>query len=631
MAKKKQFKAESKKLLNMMINSIYTNKDIFLRELISNASDAIDKLYYQGPEGMNRDDFYIAIEPDMEERTLSIIDNGIGMSKEELEKNLGTIAKSGSLEFKKSLDESAENADNVDIIGQFGVGFYSAFMVADKVSVVSRKYGEEECWQWDSEGPDGYTIYESAMIGHGTRIILHMKNNTEDFNYDEYMMEYKIRALVKKYSDYIRYPIQMEVTKTRPKEGGEDNEFESYTDIETLNSMVPLWKKKKSEIKPEEYTSLYQTKFYGQGEPLRVIHYSVEGVSSFSALLFIPERPPFNYFTPDYEKGLQLYSNGVLIMEKCADLIPDYFGFVRGVIDSDDLELNISRETLQKDRQVKNIAKNVEKKIRTELMNMLKNDRETYEEFFSKFGLSIKVGLYNSFGQLKDELGDLILYYSSSEKKLVTFKEYISRMKPDQKYIYYATGKYVDQIENLPQVEMLLDKGYEILYMTDDVDDFLIRILKNFDDKEFKSASSGGDLGIEESEEEKEKMNQQEEESRGMLDKMRDMLGDRVKDVRLSNRLKSNPVCLTVEGDISLEMEKVMNSMPVKDKVKSERILEINPSHHVFESLKKTFDEGDDDKLRVYTSMLYDQALIIEGLPIEDPVAFSQHVSELMN
>ncbi|MDD6254773.1 MAG: molecular chaperone HtpG [Eubacteriales bacterium] len=625
---KKQFKAESKKLLDMMINSIYTNKDIFLRELISNASDAIDKLYYEGPEGMSRDDFYIAIEPDLEERTLSIIDNGIGMTKEELEQNLGTIAKSGSLEFKKSLEEGA---DDIDIIGQFGVGFYSAFMVADKVTVVSRKFGQEECWQWESEGADGYTVFESAMVGHGTRIILHMKNNTEDFNYDDYMMEYKIRALVKKYSDYIRYPIQMEVTKTRPKEGGEDNEYESYTDIETLNSMVPLWKKKKSEIKPEEYTSLYQTKFYGQGEPLRTIHYSVEGVSSFSALLFIPERPPFNYFTPDYEKGLQLYSNGVLIMDKCADLIPDYFGFVRGIVDSDDLALNISRETLQKDRQVKNIAKNIEKKVRNELMNMLEKDRETYEEFFTKFGLSIKFGLYNSFGQLKDELADLILFYSSSEKKLVTLKEYISRMKDDQKYIYYATGKYYDQIENLPQVEMLLDKEYEILYMTDDVDDFLIRILKNYDDKEFKSVSTGGDLGIEESEEEKKEMTQKEEESRDMLDKMRGMLGDRVKDVRISNRLKSNPVCLTVEGDVSLEMEKVMNSMPVKDKVKSERILEINSSHPVFESLKKTFDAGDDEKLRVYTSLLYDQALIIEGLPLEDPVAFSKHVSELMN
>ncbi|MDD7409017.1 MAG: molecular chaperone HtpG [Anaerovoracaceae bacterium] len=624
---KKQFKAESKKLLDMMINSIYTNKDIFLRELISNASDAIDKLYYEGPEGMNRDDFYIAIEPDLEERTLSIIDNGIGMTKEELEQNLGTIAKSGSLEFKKSLEEGASD---VDIIGQFGVGFYSAFMVADKVTVVSRKYGQEECWQWESEGADGYTIYESAMVGHGTRVILHMKNNTEDYNYDDYMMEYKLRALVKKYSDYIRYPIQMEVQKTRPKEGGEDNEFESYNDIETLNSMVPLWKKKKSEITEEEYTSMYQNKFFGQGKPLRTIHYSVEGLSSFSALLFIPERPPFNYFTPDYEKGLQLYSSGVLIMDKCADLIPDYFGFVRGIVDSDDLALNLSRETLQKDRQVKNIAKNIEKKVRNELMSMLEKDRDTYEEFFTKFGLAIKFGLYNSFGQLKDELADLILFYSSSEKKLVTLKEYVSRMKPDQKYIYYATGKFVDQIENLPQVEVLLDKGYEILYMTDEVDDFLVRIMKDYEDKEFKSASTGGDLGIEESEAEKEELTQKEEESRGMLDKMRDMLGDRVKDVRISNRLKSNPVCLTVEGDISLEMEKVMNSMPVKDKVKSERILEINASHPVFEALKKTFEAGDDDKLRVYTSLLYDQSLIIEGLPVEDPVAFSKHVSELM-
>ena len=512
---KKQFKAESKKLLDMMINSVYTNKEIFLRELISNASDAIDKLYYEGPEGLSRDDFYIALETDPEERTLSVIDNGIGMSKEELEENLGTIARSGSLDFKRSLDEEKPE---VDIIGQFGVGFYSAFMVADKVTVISRKYGSEECWQWESTGADGYTLLESAMVGHGTRVILHIKNNTKDDNYDEYLFDYKLRSLVKKYSDYIRYPIQMEVEKTRQKEGGEDNEFETYTDVETLNSMVPLWKKSKSEITEDQYTQFYQEKFFGQGKPRRTIHYSVEGVSSFSALLFIPERPPFNYFSPDYEKGLQLYSSGVLIMDKCADLIPDHFGFVRGIVDSQDLSLNISREMLQQDRQVRNIAKSIEKKVRNELLSMLNTSREEYEDFFKDFGLSLKFGLYNSFGQLKEELQDLLLFYSSSEKKLVTLKEYVSRMKEDQKYIYYATGSSVNQIEKLPQIELLLDKGYEVLYMTDEVDDFLIRMIRTYQEKEFRSAS-GEDLGLEETEEEKEEFEKKASENKEMLAK----------------------------------------------------------------------------------------------------------------
>ena len=624
---KKQFKAESKKLLDMMINSIYTNKDIFLRELISNASDAIDKLYYEGPEGVNRNDFYIAIEPDINERTLSIIDNGIGMTKEEMEENLGTIAKSGSLEFKKSLEEGASD---IDIIGQFGVGFYSAFMVADRVTVVSRKYGQEECWQWESQGADGYTMLESAMIGYGTRIILHIKNNDEDYNYNDYLMEYKIRALVKKYSDYIRYPIQMEVEKTRKKEGGEDNQFESYHDIETLNSMTPLWKKKKSEITDEEYSSLYKDKFFGTADPLRTIHYSVEGLSSFSALLYIPDRPPFNYFTPDYEKGLQLYSNGVLIMEKCADLLPDYYGFVRGIVDSEDLELNISRETLQKSRQVKNIAKSIEKKVAAELKNMLENDRPAYEDFFEHFGLSIKFGLYNSFGRLKKELQDLLLFYSSSEKKEVTLKEYVSRMKEDQKNIYYATGKDVRQIENLPQIELLLDKGYEVLYMTDEVDDFLMRMIKDYEDKPYKAATDGGELEIEESEEEKKELDEKKEESKDMLSKMKDMLGGRVTDVILSQRLKSNPVCLSVEGDISLGMEKVLNNMPVQEKVNASKILEINPSHSVYEALKNAYNSGEEDKLRIYTSLLYDQALMIEGLPVENPVEMAKNISSLM-
>ncbi len=623
---KKQFKAESKKLLDMMINSVYTNKEIFLRELISNASDAIDKLYYEGPEGMTRDDFYIALETDPEERTLSIIDNGIGMSKEELEQNLGTIARSGSLDFKKSLDE--EKAE-VDIIGQFGVGFYSAFMVADRVTVISRKYGTEECWQWESTGADGYTLLESAMVGHGTRIILHIKNNTKDDNYDEYLFDYKLRALVRKYSDYIRYPIQMEVEKTRQKEGGEDNQFETYTDIETLNSMVPLWKKSKSEITEEQYTQFYQEKFYGQDKPRRTIHYSVEGVSSFSALLFIPERPPFNYFSADYEKGLRLYSSGVLIMDKCADLIPDHFSFVRGIVDSQDLSLNISREMLQQDRQVRNIAKSIEKKVRNELLSMLNTSREEYEAFFKDFGLSLKFGLYNSFGQLKEELEDLLLFYSSSEKKLVTLKEYVSRMKEEQKYIYYATGSSISQIEKLPQIELLLDKGYEILYMTDDVDDFLVRMLRNYQEKEFRSAS-GEDLGLEESEEEKKEFEKKADENKEMLAKMAEMLGGRVKEVRLSQRLKSNPVCMTVDGDVSIEMEKVLNSMPTQDKVKSQKVLELNPDHPVFQSLVGAYGEEDESKLRIYTALLYDQAMLIGGLDIEDPVAFSNHICDLM-
>ena len=573
---KKQFKAESKKLLDMMINSVYTNKEIFLRELISNASDAIDKLYYEGPEGLSRDDFYIALETDPEERTLSVIDNGIGMSKEELEENLGTIARSGSLDFKRSLDEEKPE---VDIIGQFGVGFYSAFMVADKVTVISRKYGSEECWQWESTGADGYTLLESAMVGHGTRVILHIKNNTKDDNYDEYLFDYKLRSLVKKYSDYIRYPIQMEVEKTRQKEGGEDNEFETYTDVETLNSMVPLWKKSKSEITEDQYTQFYQEKFFGQGKPRRTIHYSVEGVSSFSALLFIPERPPFNYFSPDYEKGLQLYSSGVLIMDKCADLIPDHFGFVRGIVDAQDLSLNISREMLAAGPSGEKHRKEHRKESqKTNCSSMLNTSREEYEDFFKDFGLSLKIGLYNSFGQLKEELQDLLLFYSSSEKKLVTLKEYVSRMKEDQKYIYYATGSSVNQIEKLPQIELLLDKGYEVLYMTDEVDDFLIRMIRTYQEKEFRSAS-GEDLGLEETEEEKEEFEKKASENKEMLAKMTEMLGGRVKEVRLSQRLKSNPVCMTVDGDVSIEMEKAINSMPVQGKVKSQKVLELNPDH----------------------------------------------------
>ena len=624
---KKQFKAESKRLLDMMINSIYTHNEIFLRELISNASDAIDKLYYKsltdGNTGISKDDFSIRIETDENARTLKIEDNGMGMTKEELENNLGTIARSGSLDFKSDM----EKQEDIDIIGQFGVGFYSAFMVSDKVNVVSKAYGSDQAYEWESSGADGYTIKEAEKEANGTVITLSLKADTEDEKYSEYLDTYKIKSLIKKYSDYIRYPITMMVDKSRLKEGSED-EYEKYSELETLNSMVPLWKRNKSELTDDDYNSFYKEKFFDFTDPAKVIHTNVEGVVSYTSLLFIPSKAPYNYYSKDYEKGLQLYSSGVLIMEKCADLLPDYFSFVKGLVDSQDLSLNISREMLQHDRQLKAIAQRLEKKIKSELLEMQSKDREKYLEFFKNFGLQLKYGLYDGFGANKDKLKDLVMFYSSKEKALVTLSEYVSRMKPDDKFIYYACGESIDKIDKLPQTELLKDKGYEILYMTDDIDEFAVQILHEFDGKEFKSVSAE-DLEIEETAEEKEKAEKQAEESKDMLEAMKDALDGKVAEVRLSQRLKSHPVCLTTKGGLSIEMEKVLNAMPMDQKVKSERVLEINAGHPVLETLKKSY-EADKDSIKMYAELLYNQALLIEGLPVDDPVAFSNSICELM-
>ena len=635
----KQFKAESKRLLDMMINSIYTHREIFLRELISNASDAIDKLYYQtlqnGDTGLNRDDFYIAINPDKEKRTLTITDNGCGMTKEELENNLGTIAKSGSLNFKKE----NEPKEDIEIIGQFGVGFYSAFMVAERITVLSKAYGSEEAYRWESEGAAGYTIEPCEKESRGTTIILNLKPNTDDNSYDEYLDTYTLKNLVKKYSDYIRYPIKMDVEKSRLKEAPKDeegketehkDEYETYTENETLNSMVPIWRKNKSEIKPEEYNEFYKSKFNDYQDPALVIHSSTEGTATYKALLFIPASAPYNFYTRDYEKGLQLYSNGVMIMDKCADLLPDYFSFVRGLVDSQDLSLNISREMLQHDRQLKIIEGRLEKKIKSELESMLANDREKYEQFFKNFGLQLKYGIYQDYGMHKDVLQDLLLFYSSAEKKPVTFKEYVSRMKEEQKFIYYACGESVARIEQLPQTEAVKDKGYEILYLTDDVDEFAMRMLMKYDDKEFKSVSAD-DLGLE-TEEEKKEAAKKVEENKDLLTFMKDALDGKVKQVILSQKLKTHPVCLSTDGAISLEMEKVLNSMPNQEnqeKITAERVLEINTNHPIFQKLSDLY-ANDKETLKQYASLLYTQALLIEGVKIDDPLEFSNQVCGLM-
>ena len=622
----KQFKAESKRLLDLMINSIYTHREIFLRELISNASDAIDKLYYRtlsdGDTGLNREDFCIQIIPDKEKRTLTITDNGCGMTKEELENNLGTIAKSGSLNFKKE----NEQKEDIEIIGQFGVGFYSAFMVSEDVTVISKPYGSEEACKWESTGTAGYTIEPCEKEGHGTDIVLKIKPNTDDNNYDEYLDTYTIKTLVKKYSDYIRYPIKMDVEKSRLKEGSKDD-YETYTENETLNSMVPIWRKNKNEITEDEYHEFYKNKFMDYADPLKVIHSSTEGTATYNALLFIPSKAPMNFYTRDYEKGLQLYSNGVLIMDKCADLLPDYFSFVRGLVDSQDLSLNISREMLQHDRQLKIIAGRLEKKIKSELESMLANEREKYEEFFKNFGLQLKYGIYQDYGMHKDVLQDLLLFYSSSEKKLVTLKEYVSRMKEEQKFIYYASGETTDKVDMLPQTEALKDKGYEILYLTDNVDEFALRMLMKYDDKEFRSVSAD-DLGLE-TEEEKKEAAKQVEENKDLLNFMKDSLDGKVKQVILSQKLKTHPVCLSTDGAISIEMEKVLNAMPTDEKVTAQRVLEINANHPIFEKLRSLY-ENDKDTLKEYASLLYVQALLIEGVSIDDPVAFSNQICGLM-
>ena len=637
---KKQFKAESKKLLDLMIHSIYTNKEIFLRELISNSSDALDKLYYKsltsGELGIKRNDFYIQITPDKDLRTLTIRDNGIGMSKDELENNLGTIAKSGSLGFKeeqeKIKDENSK-AKNIDIIGQFGVGFYSAFMVSDIVSVTSKAFGSDDAYRWVSRGADGYTIEEASLDGHGTEIVLTIKEDTDGENYSSFLEEYMIRNLIKKYSDYIRYPIRMMVEKSRPvgeTEEGKAPEFEKYNELETLNSMEPIWKRQKSKVKPEEYNDYYKSKYMDYMDPARVIRTNVEGVSSFTALMFIPGHAPFDYYTKEYEKGLQLYSSGVMIMDKCKELLPDYFNFVKGLVDSQDLSLNISREMLQQDRQLKNIAKNIEKKIKRDLEDFLKNDRDGYEKFFENFGKQLKYGLYESYGMNREVLEDLVLFYSSTEQKNVTLAEYLERMKDDQNAIYYAAGESIKKIDLLPQTEFVKSKGYEILYLTDEMDEFVFNILGQYKDKPFKSVSAE-DIAEDDTEEAKENMKKLEEDNKELLEDIKKALGDKVSEVKLSPRLKSSAVCLTTKGDISLEMEKILSAMPMDQGIKAERVLELNPEHSVFEALNKIkSDDADGKKLEVYANLLYDQALLISGLQIDDPVEFSKSICQLI-
>ena len=630
----KQFKAESKRLLDMMIHSIYTHKEIFLRELISNASDAIDKLYFKSltddKVGLNKDDFAIWISADKDSRTLKITDNGIGMTEEELENNLGTIANSGSFKFK---NENKLEEDN-QIIGQFGVGFYSAFMVAKKVTVISKAYGSDKAYQWESEGVDGYTITEADKKSAGTEIILELLDDTDDENYSEFLDQYRIKALITKYSDYIRFPIKMEVSHSRPKEQSEEDkaankplEYEDYIEVETLNSMVPLWKKNKNELKEEDYKHFYTEKFMDYNEPLKYAHISNE-MPSYNALLYIPSKAPFDYYSKEYEKGLQLYSNGVLIMDKCADLLPDYFSFVKGLVDSEDLSLNISREMLQHDRQLKVIAKSIEKTISNELKKMLKNEREKYEEFWKAFGLQLEYGVYSDFGMHKEKLQDLLMFTSSNEQKLVTLDEYVTAMREDQKYIYYATGESAARIEQLPQTELVKDNGFEILYLTDSIDEFAVKSLMKYKDKEFKSVSAE-DLGLD-TPEKKEELKAKEEESADLLKELQEALNGKVTKVALSQRLKSHPVCLTSEGEISLEMEKVLNSMPTDQKIHAQRVLEINPDHEIFGKLKSLSEGGDKDKIGKYAKLLYDQALLIEGMSIEDPVEFSNLICELM-
>ncbi|WP_283702523.1 molecular chaperone HtpG [Clostridium perfringens] len=620
---KREFKAESKRLLDIVINSIYTNREIFLRELISNASDAIDKVYYKtlGDSSLtfNKDDYYIKIKPNKEERTLTISDKGIGMTEKELDENLGVIAKSGSLQFKKE----NEIKDGFDIIGQFGVGFYSGFLVADKITVITKAFGADKAYKWESDGVDGYTISEAEKDSFGTDIILHLKANDEDENYDELLEEYKLKSLIKKYSDFIRYPIKLDVTKSRVKEGTE-NEHEEYVEEETVNSMVPLWRRNKNELTDDDYNNFYVEKRFGFDKPLRHMHISVDGMISYNSILYIPENIPYDYYTKEYEKGLELYSNGVLIMEKCSELLPDYFGFVKGIVDSQDLSLNISREMLQHDRQLSRIAKNIKTKIKNELESMMKNDRESYEKFYKSFGRQLKYGVYDDFGMNKDELKDLLMFYSSKEKKMVSLAEYVERMAEDQKYIYYAVGESNERIEKMPQTEMVLDKGYEILYFTEDVDEFAIKMLMNYKEKEFKSVSSG-DLGIE-SEEENKKEN---EENKGIFEAMKEALGEKISAVKASSRLKNYPVCLSSEGEVSIEMEKILSAMPNNQGVKAQKVLEVNTNHEVFNSLKDAL-ENDKDKFNLYTKLLYNQALLVEGLSIEDPVDFTNDICKLM-
>lgn len=623
----KQFKAESKRLLDLMINSIYTNKEIFLRELLSNASDAIDKLYYQSLTDksikVNKKDLCIKIEIDKENRLLKIIDTGIGMNKEELENNLGMIAKSGSLQFK----EENEKKKDVNIIGQFGVGFYSSFMVSDDVTVISKKYNEEDAYKWESTGAEGYTITKDEKDTYGTTIILKIKSDNEEYNYSDFLDTYTIETLVKKYSDYIRYPIKMNVTRRELKKGSKD-EYENVTKEETLNSMIPLWKKDKNKITEEEYNNFYQSKFYDYENPIKVIHTSVEGMTSYKAILFLPAHAPFDYYSKEYEKGLALYSNGVLIMDKCSDLLPDYFGFVKGVVDSDDLSLNISREILQQDRQLKLIASNIEKKIKSELESMLKDERDKYEKFFKEFGMQLKLGVYNDYGMHKDELKDLLLFYSSKDEKYITLKEYVSSMKDDEENIYYACGETIDKINMLPQVEKVKDKGYNILYLTEYVDEFAIKSLMEYDGKKFVNVSEENlDLDTEEEKEEIKKIN---DENKEMLNSMKEIIGSDISDVRFTHRLKNHPVCLVSEGPVSIEMQKVLNAMPTDQSINAKIILEINSSHKIADKLKELY-KSDKERFNEYTKILYSQSRLIEGLSIENPTEISNLICDLLS
>jgi len=625
--KKKQFKTESKKLLDMMVNSIYTHKEIFLRELISNASDAIDKLYYRSLSdeavGLDRSEYAITLTPDKEARTLTITDNGIGMTEEELENNLGTIAKSGSFDFKR--DNEAK--ENVDIIGQFGVGFYSAFMVADRIVVESRPYGADTACRWESEGADGYTVTPCEMEGHGTVITLYLKADTEDEKYGEYLDEYRIRHLIKKYSDYIRYPIKMEVEHEEPVEGKE-GEYEKVRSLDTLNSMVPLWRKSPAEVTEEEYNGFYRDTYYDFEAPLRVIHTKTEGTVSFDALMFLPKNPPYDYYTKDFEKGLTLYSSGVMIMEKCPDLLPDYFGFVRGLVDSADLSLNISRELLQHDRQLKIISRAIEKKIKNELERMLASDREKYEELFRAFGLQLKYGMYADYGAHKDTLKDLVLFVSSAERKYVSLKEYVSRMPEDQKNIYYAAGETVDKIDMLPQAEAVKAKGYEVLYLTDDVDEFALKMLGAYEEKTFLNVCDNKmDLGTEE---EKAAAKAENESGKELLDAMKEAIGDGVHAVRFTTALKGHAVCLSTEGELSSEMEKVLNSMPgAEGRAKAQTVLEINVSDPIADKLKSLF-ATDREALSDYAKILFAQARLLSGMSVENPAEISALICKML-
>ncbi len=637
---KKQFKAESKRLLDLMINSIYTHKEIFLREIISNASDALDKLCYlsltDDSVGMSRGDFCITVKVDADNRTITVSDNGIGMNKEEMEKNLGVIANSGSFKFKNDLSDDSKKENDIDIIGQFGVGFYSAFMVSDKVEVISKAYGEDTANKWESTGADGYTITDAEKAAVGTDIVMHIKEDADGENYSEFLESYRLRALIKKYSDYIRYPIKMDIEKTRSVEtdevdekGNKKTRTETYTEIETVNSMVPIWQRNKSEVSDDECKAFYKEHFFDMEDPARVIRVNAEGTVEYKAMLFVPQKAPYGYFTKDFEKGLQLYTSGVLIMDKCEDLVPEHFRFVKGVVDSQNLSLNISREILQHDKQLKVIATNLEKKIKTELKKMMTDDREMYEKFWQAFGVQLKYGVVNDFGMHKDLLSDLLLFHSSTEKKLVSLTEYISRMPEEQKFVYYASGESVAKIDQLPQTEQVKDKGFEILYLTDSVDEFVMQMLNGYQDKQFKSVNDN-DLGLE-TDEQKKEIEKSAEENKELLDFVKEALSGEVESVKISNKLKSHPVCLTTEGPVTLEMEKYFKSIPGGEEMqaKAQKILEINPNHKVMESLKAAF-ENDKEKAKKYAKILYAQSLLIAGLDIENPAEYADLVCELM-